>query len=75
MEIKTKYNIGDEVWYISNNKVNSLKITRINVLTSLIPKTIGYGCELNQCVDYCEGNIVLPEYKLFPTKEELLKSL
>ena len=29
METRTKYNIGDMVWLISNNKAASRKITRV----------------------------------------------
>lgn len=75
MTIETKYNIGDEVWFIKDNKVQSLKITQLNVLMSLLPKTDGYGCKINQVVDYSNGKTVLAEYECFPTKEELLKSL
>lgn len=75
MKIETKYNIGDEVWFIRDNKVQSLKITQLNVLMSLLPKTDGYGCEINQVVDYGDRRTVLAEYECFPTKEELLKSL
>ena len=75
MTIETKYNIGDEVFYMKDNKVRTLKITQINMLVQLIPKTIGYGCEINQVVDYGDGRTVLTEYECFSTKEELLKSL
>jgi hypothetical protein len=31
--VKTKFNIGDKVWYISNNRVQTMDVTgvRINV--------------------------------------------
>lgn len=75
MTIETKYNIGDEVWFIKDNKVQSLKITQLNVLMNLLPKTDGHGCEIVQVVDYSDRKTVLAEYECFSTKEELLKSL
>lgn len=75
MTIETKYNIGDEVWFIKDNKVQSLKITQLNVLMCLLPKRDGSGCEITQVVDYSDRRTVLVEYECFPTKEELLKSL
>ena len=76
MTIETKYNIGDEVFTLYNNKVSTLKIWGIDV-------SIEKGFD---------GQYVLPtkvkilyydfgkhhtfnEQDLFPTKEELLKSL
>ena len=72
MEIKTKYNIGDKVWFMSSIKAHCEKISRISidiVYHAQDLKTInttyyllGYACRFI-------GR------ELFPTKEELLKSL
>lgn len=66
MTIETKYNIGDEVWLntsqgIINGTIEEITITRYGIL-----------CEVSseQIVD-----IQWPITRLFPTKEELLKSL
>lgn len=81
MNIKTKYNIGDEVWLMYDNKAIRGRILGIEV---------NYSCShfddanTPQCVDYSEDYTVkiCLGYSIrklgdefFPTKEELLKSL
>jgi hypothetical protein len=68
MTFETKYNIGDEVWVMHDNRcrctiVKSIR-TMIHDYTSLID--IEYFIEVGEW---------LHEGRLFPTKEELLKSL
>lgn len=70
MTIETKYNIGDEAWCINLRKEPmQAKIFRINV-------------EVKRKNIYVEYSLSNKEYivtrkveELFPTKEELLKSL
>lgn len=77
MEIKTKYNIGDAVWVIAGNKVQHLRIEAIEV-------------SIGKTMITEDGDFSISEYKtsysvgwgnwckesdIFPTKEELLKSL
>lgn len=81
MTIEPKYNIGDEVWVMYDNKAISGRILGIEA---------NYSCShfdnanTPQCVDYSEDytvkiclghSIRMSGGKLFPTKEELLKSL
>ena len=73
MKIETKYNIGQEVWFMNRNKcessvVKGMKITCVhgNYLGNINHVSIDYSLE---------GVVVYPEYSLFPTKEELIKSL
>lgn len=66
MTIETKYNIGDEVWFTTyNERPVSAKIIAIKIVgskNSLIEYLfLDYGLRLESCI--------------FPTKEELLKSL
>lgn len=83
MGIKTKYNIGDEVWFIHGDCCISGTICGVE-------KTYGKGkCygkprtgEEKILVCYCIETNKYPfalsgikEERLFPTKEELLKSL
>ena len=66
MTIETKYNIGDEVWFTTyNNTPTSAKIIGI--------KIIGSKNSLIEYIflDYAERL----ESALYPTKQELLKSL
>lgn len=69
MTIETKYNIGDEVWIYYNMKPIKMVVTHINI----------YCCKrrtLETKIRYVlNGNISFDERVLFPTKEELLKSL
>lgn len=64
MTIETKYNIGEEVWVMTLNKTPICqRITKIYILG-------------DSTIKYSFLNIGDREEKyLFPTKEELLKSL
>lgn len=68
MTIETKYNIGDEVWAVVENKVCKYPILNITVKKGMLPETI----ETLYYIGLCEWRY---EQELFPTKEELLKSL
>ena len=69
MEIKTKYTIGDKVWWIRNNEIKSGSIDFILFKTTPTqPFYLGYGIHNEEYVDF-------KEHELFPTKEELLKTL
>ena len=66
MEIKTKYNIGEEVWCLVKGKPYKATIT--------VYKIDGYNIICGLIDDICRC-FELSEYNLFPTKEELIKSL
>lgn len=66
MTIKTKYNIGQEVWCLIKGQPYKVTITTYkyvngNIICGLIDDVCRY--------------FELSEYNLFPTEEELLKSL
>ena len=68
MTIETKYNIGDEVWWFwlgscvtASGKVMGYRKTKDKIIYAVISTADGTA--------HIEGN------RLFPTKEELLKSL
>lgn len=71
MEIKTKYNIGDEVYALHDGKVVSFNIDRIEVTISkhyspsIIYETFGLEDTFRQCFS---------EERLFSSKEDLLES-
>ena len=82
MKIETKYNIGQEVWFMHNNHAEFATIRGFQVIYG---KGEYYG-------EYLNGNEILGinylvrtddnkimnikcESEFFPTKEELLKSL
>jgi hypothetical protein len=68
MKIEPKYIIGQEVWFFYYGKVFKDIITH--------QMTIAIGNQRGNVVIYRTGNFKnLAEYELYPTKEELLKSL
>lgn len=73
MVIETKYNIGDEVWFIHDNKVKSATIITISIFverdmnSQYVSNSAQYGL-YGFPYPYVENH-------LFRTKEELLKSL
>ena len=70
MTIETKYNIGDEVWVMYNNKPMEVLIKRISCYCGR------WGHLLKEDIMYLVDNdCCFNEDELFPTKEELLKSL
>ena len=68
MTIKTKYNIGDEVWFLFDGEPLNGKIARISEYTIKIEVIFKDGKEYIFSRD-------IKGFKLFPNKEELLKSL
>ena len=69
MTIETKYNIGDEVWIQYNMMPEKMIITHINCYC----RKRG---TLKTEIRYVLNNVLsVDERVLFPTKEELLKSL
>lgn len=72
MTIETKYNIGDEVWGEWYMEITRFKVTCISIIVVGTITSILYDLEDTQ--DYTNDARMTEEY-LFPTKEELLKSL
>ena len=70
MTIETKYNIGDEVWGAAHEEVWSGVITNIITYHSFGRNAIEYRVFVEE-----EMHFTFKESDLFPTKEELLKSL
>ncbi len=71
MKINSKYSIGDNVWFIFNNKISYGKIHQIRTDSISHEKSE----EISTFVEYRFGAIILPEDKLFLTKDDLLSSL
>ena len=76
MDIKTKYDLGQSVFYMNNNQVNESVINQILVE---VRRRIGYKSNfiIEMSVSYylVNSNRLYEERELFLTKEELLKSL
>lgn len=75
MELKTKYNIGDAVFFMHNNKVNNSYVKNIEVKVN--PDSNGLYPEPHVSVEYhvTINNARYYECELFSTKEELINSL
>lgn len=82
MTIETKYNIGDVVWFMNNNKVCNTHINGIRV--DCDPENSGfayYSLEAKPLIKQVKYTLGYGhdgfhnESELFPSKEELLKSL
>lgn len=70
MTIETKYNIGDEVWFMALSKPKKGEIGTISIWV------LGDGdVELKYAVEKSGFWYHRYENQLYPTKEELLKSL
>lgn len=83
MEIKTKFNLGDTVYYIENNKIHQGKVVRIDTTNVLNHYTYNGG-SLEIGESYIETYKVSNSEKrkqsferhlLFATQEELLEDL
>lgn len=72
MTIETKYNIGDEVWGEWYMEIVKFKVKGISIIVEGIQPSILY--DLVDAQDYT-NDAGMTEEDLFPTKEELLKSL
>ena len=83
MEIKTKFNLGDTVYYIENHKIHQGKVVRIDT-TSVLNHYTYNGGSLEIGESYIETYKVsnsekrkqsFERYLLFATQEELLEDL
>ena len=79
MEVKTKYSIGDIVWYMEDNRIHKGKVSKINnIITSAVTAKLGwYQKTTYNLFNYFsfKPKHEYQEYELYPTKEELIKSL
>ncbi|ATA69623.1 hypothetical protein [Capnocytophaga sputigena] len=84
MEIKTKFNLGDTVYYIENNKIHQGKVVRIDTTSVLNHYTYNDG-SVKTSQSYIETYKVLSNtynrkqsferHLLFATRQELLEDL
>ena len=73
MTIETKYNIGDEVWCIYC-RIKVFTIEGVRVTTKDVKKFCIKRFK-ETVIEYLIDGEWVNEYDIFPTKEELLKSL
>ena len=74
MKIETKYNIGDEVWLMYENKAITAQVVTMNVeISDSIMGYVSANCYCKIKCPYFTREI--HDSHIFHTKEELLKSL
>lgn len=80
MKIETKFDVGQEVYFMHDNKVQTAKITEVNI--TIFELNAQYCTTKSTCLyklsfraSERSGSIVKDESELFATKEDLLKSL
>ena len=74
MKIETKCNIGDEVWLMYENKAITAQVVTMNVEISYsIMGDVSANCYCKIKCPYFTREI--HDSHIFPTKEELIKSL
>lgn len=74
MTIETKYNIGAEVWvkptnYIEKGIIHAIDLSARMEHGIITRKCVSYDVIIDNCL------LTFYEHGIFPTKEELLKSL
>lgn len=72
MTIETKFNIGDKVWFMNENKVCCDEISAIHLHLYEDKQLFNYSFGLNDCI---QKYIQVDEQELFRTKQELLDNL
>lgn len=70
MTIETKYNYDQKVWHLDTNIGRAIESTVCQIKIDCYSPTPNIRYLLNS-----SNGLILPEDKLFPSKEELLKSL
>lgn len=82
MTIETRYNIGDEVWVMYNNKPTCLTIAAMYIALHQKQLWVKYYMQPYEIdpikmsnVEYIPYNRAFNEKDVFPTKDELIKSL
>lgn len=68
MDIKTKYSIGDTIWFMRDNKPRSEKVLEIKIDLDRVKTSIRYQWNY-------DNSIFVFEQHAFMSKEELLASL
>jgi hypothetical protein len=80
MEVKTKFNINDLVNAMKDNEVVDLKIKKIIVNVNSTGISADYIISIDYITEHYDYNhhreeYIVPEYKCFKNKKELLESL
>jgi len=71
MNIQTKFNISDDLWFIYDNSVKKMNVHSINIIVTPTKDIIFYIFNDNRDSYLCQVN----EDSCFGTKQELLDNL
>ena len=74
MDISTKANIGDTVFFMSGNKVTTGQVKYIRIEIREVPIPLGFKNQVT-IVNHISNNYRILEQDVFLTKQELLDSL
>ncbi len=78
MEIKTKHNVGDHVWFLDQNKVTEANIIRAsNSQLRFAEGRISWDLDIEATGLYSYKGSIMTKYddELFSSKQELIDSL
>lgn len=75
MEVKTKYNIGDEVWTMLNNRPHCFRIAEIEVVQNSLRTFVRNVEQTNTCTRNNPQRLYFLDSNCFSTKEDLIKNL
>lgn len=73
MERETKFNIGDNVWFMFNNKIHNANIIKISCVKFISP--VDYKSIIETEKYQLENSNWYISKEIFNTKEELINSL
>lgn len=77
MTIETRFDIGDEAWFITNNQIYSMKVRTICIVVDglSVKKKPKAKYEFGSCIVGRPNSIWIEGDDIFRTKQELLDSL
>lgn len=76
MQLKTKFNREDEIWFLSNNKAHNSIVWQIKIhVTEEGETNIEYGCHRDKEQTKPHIYLKVEEKHAFASKQELLNSL
>lgn len=70
MKIETRFNLGDEVFILYNDRIQCVTVTGIEVFCTFKDNRINYTVQFS-----AGGETKFAESRLFPTKVSLINSL
>lgn len=76
MKIETRFNLGDEVFVLYNDRIHCVTVTGVEVFCTLKDNGINYTAGINYTVRFSAGGETrFAESRLFHTKVSLINSL